>query len=116
MRKIHVNKGSIVGYLTKSLASDLEMNLLKHVRGIIKENNIVFDQKTLTGLSSLSLVDDSLDSQSKWNLTGNHDDHDPNLDENYPLPKSIIDTPSYQLASKPNETYIELKSYRMWDI
>lgn len=36
----------------------------KHVLGILKENNIVFYQKTLIGLSSLSLVDDSLDSQN----------------------------------------------------
>lgn len=65
-KKKGADKESIFDSLTKSLASNLEMELLEFVLATLTENNLVTDKKTATGLSPFHLDDDLLDSQ-KWN-------------------------------------------------
>ena len=72
-KKRLADKESIFDYLTKSLASDIEMELLEHVLATLIMKNLLIDKKTLTGLSSFRIVDDSLDSQNEVNnLTENN--------------------------------------------
>ena len=90
-------------YHTKSLASNIEIEILEHILTTLIENNLVINKKTPTGLSYFRIVDDSLDSQSEANsLTENNQD-ELNLDfnENSPLPSYNIDT-SYSHQTLPN--------------
>ena len=87
-KKKRADKESIFDYLIKSLASNIEMELLEHVLTTLIENNLVINKKTPTGLSSFRIVDDSLDSQNKVNsLTENNQD-ELNLDFN-PLTTNV---------------------------
>ena len=76
------DKESIFHYLTKSLASNIEVELLEHALTALIENNLVINKKTRTGLSSFRIIGDSLDSQNEVNnLTENNQD-EYNLDFN----------------------------------
>ena len=76
------DKESIFHYLTKSLASNIEVELLEHALTTLIENNLVINKKTRTGLSSFHIISDSLHSQNKVNnLTENNQD-ELNLDFN----------------------------------
>ena len=74
------DKGFIFDYLTKSLVSNLEMGLLKHVLAALIDNNRVIDKKT--GLRFFHIVNDLSDRQNEINnvIDSNHDDS--NLDFN----------------------------------
>ena len=61
------NKESIFDYFTKSLASNIEMELLEHVLTTLIVNNIVINKKTPTELNSFRIADDSLDRQNEVN-------------------------------------------------
>ena len=110
-KKKRVGKESIFDYLNKSLASNIEMELLEHVLTTLVENNLVINKKTPTGLSSFRIADDSLSSQNEVN----------NLTENYPeelnlylnekslLPNYNKDTRySHQVVSRPKIAKDEL--------
>ena len=76
------DKESVFHYLTKSLASNIEMELLEHALTTFIENNLVINKKSRTGLSSFRIIGDSLDSQNEVNnLTENNQD-ELNLDFN----------------------------------
>ena len=76
------DKESVFHYLTKSLASNIEMELLEHALTTLIENNLVINKKSRTGLSSSRIIGDSLDSQNEVNnLTENNQD-ELNLDFN----------------------------------
>ena len=76
------DKESIFHYLTKSLASNIEVELLEHALTALIESNLVINKKTRTGLSSFRIIGDSLDSQNEVNnLTENNQD-EYNLDFN----------------------------------
>ena len=64
-KKKQPHKEVIFDYLTKSLASNIEIELLDHVLTTLIENNLVINKKNPTGLSSFRIVDDSLDSKMK---------------------------------------------------
>ena len=102
---------SIFDYVTKSLASNIEMELLEHVLKTLTENNLVINKKTPTVLSSFRIVDASLDSQNEVNnLTENNQD-ELNLDftEDNPLPSYNIDTLySHLVVSRPKTSKDEL--------
>ena len=63
-KKKRADKESIFDYLTKSLASNIEMELLEHVLTTLMENNLVINKKTPTGLSSFRVVNDSVKMKS----------------------------------------------------
>ena len=105
------DKDSIFDYLTKSLPSNIEMELLEHVLTTLIKNNIVINKKTPTGLSSFFIADDSLDSQNEVNNLIENNQEELNLDfnENSPLPNYNIDTPySHQVVSRPKKAKDEL--------
>ena len=105
------DKDSIFDYLTKSLPSNIEMELLEHVLTTLIKNNIVINKKTPTGLSSFCIADDSLDSQNEVNNLIENNQEELNLDfnENSPLPNYNIDTPySHQVVSRPKKAKDEL--------
>ena len=56
-KKKRADKDSIFDYLTKSLASNIEIELLEHVLTKLIENNLVINKKTPTGLSSFRIAD-----------------------------------------------------------
>ena len=58
-KKRSADKESMFDYLTKSLASNIEMELLECVLTTLIENNFVINKKTPTGLNSFHIVDDS---------------------------------------------------------
>ena len=66
-KKKRADKESIFDYFTKSLASNIEMELLEHVLTTLIENNIVINKKTPTELSSFRIANDSLDRQNEVN-------------------------------------------------
>ena len=86
-KKKRADKDSIFDYLTKSLASNIEIELLEHVLTTLIENNLVINKKTPTGLSSFRIADDSLNSQSEVNNLTENNQEELNLDfnENSPL-------------------------------
>ena len=103
-KKYRADKESVFDFLTKSLASNIEMELLKHVLTTLIQNNIVIDKKAPTGLSSFSIGDDSLDRQNEVNSLIGNNQAELNLDfnENSPLPNYNIDTPySHQVVNRP---------------
>ena len=105
-KKYRANKESVFDFLTKSLASNTEMELLKHVLATLIQNNIVIDKKAPTGLSSFSIADDSLDRQNEVNSLIGNNQAELNLDfnENSPLPNYNIDTLySPQVVSRPKK-------------
>ena len=55
-KKKRADKESIFDYLTKSLASNIEMELLEHVLTTLIENNLVVNKKTQPGLTHFSPV------------------------------------------------------------
>ena len=57
-RKKRADKESIFDYLTKSLASNIEMELLEHVLTTLTKNNLMINKKTPTELSSFRIADD----------------------------------------------------------
>ena len=96
-KKKSADKESIFDYFTKSLASNIEMELLEHVLTTRIENNVVINKKTPTGLSSLRIVDDSLDNK-------NEAKEELNLNKNSPLPNYNIDTLyPHQVVSRPKK-------------
>ena len=110
-KKYRADKESVFDFLTKSLASNIEMELLKHVLTTLIQNNIVIDKKAPTGLSSFSIGDDSLDRQNEVNSLIGNNQAELNLDfnENSPLPNYNIDTPySHQVVSRPKKAKDEL--------
>ena len=110
-KKYRADKESVFDFLTKSLASNIEMELLKHVLTTLIQNNIVIDKKAPTGLSSFSIGDDSLDRQNEVNSLIGNNQAELNLDfnENSPLPNYNIDTPySHQVVSRPKKAKNEL--------
>ena len=103
-RKKRADKESIFDYLTKSLASNIEMKLLEHLLTTLIENNLVINKKTPTGLSSFCITEYSLDSQNEVNNLTENNQEELNLDfnENSPLPNYNIDTPySHQVVNRP---------------
>ena len=110
-KKKRADKDSIFDYLTKSLASNIEIELLEHVLTTLIENNLVINKKTPTGLSSFRIADDSLNSQNEVNNLTENNQEELNLDfnENSPLPNYNIDTPySHQVVSRPKKAKDEL--------
>ena len=104
------DKGFIFHYLTKSLVSNLEMGLLKHVLAALIDNNCVVDKKTRTGLRSFH--DDLSDRQNEINnlIDNNHDDS--NLDFTILtifLHYNIDTCYSDQVVSRPEGAKGELK-------
>ena len=91
-KKYRADKESVFDFLTKSLASNIEMELLKHVLTTLIQNNIVIDKKAPTGLSSFSIGDDSLDRQNEVNSLIGNNQAELNLDfnENSPLPITTL--------------------------
>ena len=85
---------SIFDYLTKSLASNIEMELLEHVLTTLIEN-IVINKKTPTGLSSFRIADDSLVSQNEVNnlIENNQEELNLGFNKNSPLANYDIETP-----------------------
>ena len=55
-KKKRADKESIFDYFTKSLASNIEMELLEHVLTTLIENNLVVNKKTQPGLTHFSPV------------------------------------------------------------
>ena len=110
-KKRLADKESKFDYLTKSLASNIEMELLEHVLTTLIENNLVINKKTPTGLSSFCIVDDSLDSQNEVNNLAENNPDELNLDfnENNPLPNYNSDTSySHQVVSRLKKAKDEL--------
>ena len=105
------DKESIFDYLTKFLASNIEMELLEHALTTLIENNIVISKKSPTELSFFRIIDDLLESLNEVNnLTENNQD-ELNLDfnENSPLPSYSIDTPySHKVVNRPKKAKGEL--------
>ena len=105
-KKKRADKESILDYLTKSLASYIEMELLEHVLTTLIEN-IVINKKTPTGLrSSFRIADDSLVSHNETNNLIENNQEELNLDfnKNSPLPHYDIETPYYdQVVSRPKK-------------
>ena len=104
------DKGFIFHYLTKSLVSNLEMGLLKHVLAALIDNNCVIDEKTRTGLRSFH--DDLSDSQNEISnlIDNNHDDS--NLDFTILaifLHNNIDTFYPHQVVSRPEGAKGELK-------
>ena len=91
-KKYRADKESVFDFLTNSLASNIEMELLKHVLTTLIQNNIVIDKKAPTGLSSFSIGDDSLDRQNEVNSLIGNNQAELNLDfnENSPLPITTL--------------------------
>ena len=81
-KKKRADKDSIFDYLTKSLASNIEIELLEHVLTTLIENNLVINKKTPTGLSSFRIADDSLNSQNEVNNLTENNQEELNLDFN----------------------------------
>ena len=110
-KKRRADKESIFDYLTKSLASNIGIELLGYLLTTLFKNNLVINKKTPTGLSSFCIVNDSLDSQNEVNnLTENNQD-EPNLNftEKSPLPNYNIGTSySHQIVSRPKKAKDEL--------
>ena len=110
-KKRRADKESVFHYLTKSLASNIELELWEHILTTLIENNLVSNKKIPTGLSSFRIVDDSLESQNEVNnLTENNQDK-LNLDfnENSPLRNYNIGTPyAHQVVSRPKKAKDEL--------
>ena len=109
-KKKRDDKGFIFDYLTKSLVSNLEMGLLKHVLAALIDNNCVVDKKTRTGLRSFH--DDLSDRQNEINnlIDNNHDDS--NLDFTILtifLHYNIDTCYSDQVVSRPEGAKGELK-------
>ena len=94
-KKKRADKESIFDYLTKSLASNIEMKLLEHLLTTLIENNLVINKKTPTGLSSFCITEYSLDSQNEVNNLTENNQEELNLDfnENSPLPNYNTGTP-----------------------
>ena len=67
IRNKEFDKESIFDYFTKSLASNIEIELLEHVLTTLIVNNIVINKKTSTELNSFRIADDSLDRQNEVN-------------------------------------------------
>ena len=102
IRNKESDKESIFDYFTKSLASNIEMELLEHVLTTLIVNNIVINKKTPTELNSFRIADDSLDRQNEVNNLIENNQEQLNLDfnENSPLPNYNTDTPySHQVVS-----------------
>ena len=110
-KKKRVGKESIFDYLNKSLASNIEMELLEHVLTTLIEN-IVINKKTPTGLrSSFRIADDSLVSQNEVNnlIENNQEELNLGFNKNSPLPNYDIETPySDQVVSRPKKAKDEL--------
>ena len=81
-KKKRADKESIFDYLTKSLASNIEMRLLEHLLTTLIENNLVINKKTPTGLSSFCITEYSLDSQNEVNNLTENNQEELNLDFN----------------------------------
>ena len=110
-KKKRADKESIFDYLTKSLATNIEIELLKHVLTTLIENNIVINKETSTGLSSFRIADDSLDRQKDVNNLIENNKEELNLDfnKNSPLPNYNNDTPcSHHVVSRPKKAKHEL--------
>ena len=56
--KKRADKESIFDYLTKSLAPNIEMELLEYVLTPLTKNNLMINKKTPTELSSFRIADD----------------------------------------------------------
>ena len=109
-KKKHADKGFIFDYLTKSLVSNLEMGLLKHVLATLIDNNRVIDKKT--GLRFFHIVNDLSDRQNEINnvIDSNHDDSYLDFNRNWPFLHYNIDTRySDQVVSRPEGAKGELK-------
>ena len=105
-KKKSANKEFIFDYLTKSLASNIEMEPLEHVLTTLIENNIVINKKTPTVLSSFHIAHDSLDRQNKVNnlIENNQEERNLDFNENSPLPNYNTDNPySCQVVSRPKK-------------
>ena len=111
-KKKRADKGFIFDYLTKSLASNLEMGLLKHVLAALIDNNRVIDKKTPTGLRSFHTVNDLSDRQNEINnlVDNNHGDSNLDFNKNCPFLHYNIDNRySHQVVSRPEGAKSELK-------
>ena len=110
-KKKRADKGFIFDYLTKSLVSNLKMEL-KNVLAALVDNNRVIDKKTPTGLRSFHIVNDLSDRQNEINnlIENNHGDSNLDFNKNCPLLHYNIDTPySQQVVSRPEGAKGELK-------
>ena len=85
-KKKRADKESTFDYFTKSLASNIEMELWEHVLTTLIENNLVINKKTPIRLSSLRIVDDSLDNKNEVNNLAEKNQEELNLNKNSPLP------------------------------
>ena len=81
-KKKRADKESIFDFLTKSLASNIEMEVLEHLLTTLIENNLVINKKTPTGLSSFRIAEYSLDSQTEVNNLTENNQEELNLDFN----------------------------------
>ena len=81
-KKKRADKESIFDCLTKSLASNIEIEVLEHLLTRLIENNLVINKKTPTGLSSFRITEYSLDSQNEVNNQTENNQEELNLDFN----------------------------------
>ena len=81
-KKKRADKESIFDCLTKSLASNIEIEVLEHLLTTLIENNLVINKKTPTGLSSFRITEYSLDSQNEVNNQTENNQEELNLDFN----------------------------------
>ena len=106
-KKKPADKESMFDYLTKSLASNIEMELLEPALITLINNSFVINKKTLTGLSTFRIVDDSLGSQNKVNnvTENNQDELSLDFNDSSPLCGYNIDTPfSHRVVNRPKKT------------
>ena len=80
--KKRADKESIFDCLTKSLASNIEIEVLEHLLTTLIENNLVINKKTPTRLSSFRITEYSLDSQNEVNNQTENNQEELNLDFN----------------------------------
>ena len=96
--KKRADKESIFDYLTKSLAPNIEMELLEYVLTPLTKNNLMINKKTPTELSSFCIADDLLNSQNEVNNLTENTQEELNLDFNekkhHPITILILLTPT----------------------
>ena len=89
-------KSPYLTYLTKSLTSNIEIELLEHVLTTLIKNNLVINKKTL--LCSFRIANDLLNSQNEVNNLTENNQEEFNLEFNekkhYPITTLMLLTPT----------------------
>ena len=89
-------KSPYLTYLTKSLASNIEIELLEHVLTTLIKNNLVINKKTLS--CSFRIANDLLNSQNEVNNLTENNQEEFNLEFNekkhYPITTLMLLTPT----------------------